>query len=286
MKRRFMVDNRGFSLVELLIVMLMLGIVTMAILGLYQSTQRSATTQDQVVEMQQNLRVGVDEIARDIRMAGFMLAGDAFSTAAANTLTLQTANVSGRMARVVTGFNSSTSANVDVIVAFSEMVDFFESGGSGDWVRIIRPPNQTEPLADTFQVASKSRTDRRLTLNNFSADAVLYQPGDIIVRVPSSTATLPRTITYSLAPDPDDPAITNLVRAADDGPQVVARNITGLAFSYLLDDDTESSTPANLSTIRGARVTLTSLVVTPSLQGGPPVTKTRSLTSTIALRNR
>lgn len=272
-------NSGGFSLVELLIVVMMMGIVTMGIYSLYESTQRTATTQDEVVELQQNLRVAMDQIARDIRMAGFMIDGAPLSAASANAVTLRTATPSGKMARVVANFTSSTSADVDVTVANSDMVDLFESGASGDWVRIIRPPDLTEPLVDSFQVASKNRTTRRLTLTNFSAAGTDYQQGDIIVRIKTSGTTLPRTISYALDG-------TDLERTADDGDEKLASKITGLAFSYLLDSGPETSTPANLAEIKAVRVTLTAQAVTQDAASGAPVTKTRTLTSIIALRNR
>ncbi len=70
--RRLMnLNNDAFTLVELLIVMAMMGIVTGSIYGIFVSSNRSYRTQDKVVEVQQNVRVGIDFMARDIRVAGF-----------------------------------------------------------------------------------------------------------------------------------------------------------------------------------------------------------------------
>lgn len=270
-------SSRGVTLVELMIVTLMMGIVTMAIFSLYQSTQRTASTQDEVVELQQNLRVGMDQIARDIRNAGFMIAGDPISVASANALTLQTGSTNGKMARITVAFNSpanDATATRDVTVASADMVDFFVSGASGDWVRIIRPPNQAQPLDDTFQVSSKDRDVPKLVLKDFvTATAVSYQPGDIIVRVSSSSGSALRTIAYSLSG-------TDLQRNDGVSTEVVASGINSLAFGYLLDDGTESSAPATLADIQAVRVTLTGQAST--VEG----TKNRSLTSVIKLRNR
>jgi len=63
--------NKGFTLVELLIAMAITGIVAGAIFTAFQSQQKSYGVQDQVVEMQQNLRAGMDLMVRDIRMAGY-----------------------------------------------------------------------------------------------------------------------------------------------------------------------------------------------------------------------
>ena len=62
----------GFSLIELLIVMAMLGVVMTAVYSLYYVQFRSALVQDEAVEVQQNLRISMDQMTRDIRMAGFL----------------------------------------------------------------------------------------------------------------------------------------------------------------------------------------------------------------------
>jgi len=58
-------------LVELLIAMAMLGIVMGAIYSTYKSQQDSYVVQEQVVEMQQNLRASLYQLTRDMRAAGF-----------------------------------------------------------------------------------------------------------------------------------------------------------------------------------------------------------------------
>ncbi len=62
--------EQGFTLVELLLAMGISTIVMSSIYYTYYSQQKSYTTQDQVVAMQQNLRAAMFYIAREIRMAG------------------------------------------------------------------------------------------------------------------------------------------------------------------------------------------------------------------------
>ncbi|MCK5244375.1 MAG: PilW family protein [Desulfobacterales bacterium] len=63
--------TRGFTLIELLISMALSGIVMSAIYTLFISQNRSYSIQEQVSEMQQNARVAMDRIVRDVRMAGY-----------------------------------------------------------------------------------------------------------------------------------------------------------------------------------------------------------------------
>jgi type IV pilus assembly protein PilW len=64
-------NKKGFTLVELLIAMAISGIVAGAIFTAFQSQQKSYLVQEQVAEMQQNLRAAMDIMVRDIRMAGY-----------------------------------------------------------------------------------------------------------------------------------------------------------------------------------------------------------------------
>jgi len=60
----------GYTLVELMVAVALTGIVTIAIYKSYISVSVGYDVQDQVVEVQQNARVAMDRMVRDIRMAG------------------------------------------------------------------------------------------------------------------------------------------------------------------------------------------------------------------------
>jgi type IV pilus assembly protein PilW len=64
-------NKKGLTLVELLVAMAISGIVAGAIYTAFQSQQKSYLVQDQVAEMQQNLRAAMDIMVREIRMAGY-----------------------------------------------------------------------------------------------------------------------------------------------------------------------------------------------------------------------
>jgi len=66
--------QNGFTLIELLMVILILGLVMGSVYSLYVTSQRTATVQDDVVDVQQNLRVATESISRDVRHAGFLIA--------------------------------------------------------------------------------------------------------------------------------------------------------------------------------------------------------------------
>lgn len=60
----------GFTLVELLISLVIAGIISIGVFDIYLSFFQSTERQDQVLEMQQNARVAIDDLERDLRLAG------------------------------------------------------------------------------------------------------------------------------------------------------------------------------------------------------------------------
>ena len=63
--------QKGFSLVELLVAMLISGLVMSAIYTVFNMQRKSYYVQDQVAEMQQNLRSALEMVSREVRMAGY-----------------------------------------------------------------------------------------------------------------------------------------------------------------------------------------------------------------------
>jgi len=82
--------KEGFTLPELLVVMVISGIVLAGIYTTYYTQQKSYVTHEQVVALQQNLRAGMYLMEREIRMAGCDPAHNAnagIATANSNTIT-------------------------------------------------------------------------------------------------------------------------------------------------------------------------------------------------------
>lgn len=63
--------NKGFTLVELLIAMAVSGIIMTGIYSAFKTQQDSYLAQEQVAEMQQNIRASLYLMTREIRMAGY-----------------------------------------------------------------------------------------------------------------------------------------------------------------------------------------------------------------------
>ncbi|MCX6729941.1 MAG: prepilin-type N-terminal cleavage/methylation domain-containing protein [Candidatus Portnoybacteria bacterium] len=73
--------SRGFTLLELMIAVAIFGIASAAIYATYQHQQDSYLIQEQVADMQQNLRAGMYFLTRGIKMAGYDPTGKAGAAA-------------------------------------------------------------------------------------------------------------------------------------------------------------------------------------------------------------
>lgn len=81
-------SEQGFTIIEM-IVSLVIGMLILGIaLSLFYVQRKSFGIQEQLTQMQQNMRVGMDIMSREIRMAGYLATSTpAFSLTEAGTVT-------------------------------------------------------------------------------------------------------------------------------------------------------------------------------------------------------
>ena len=71
MKNSMRLNNKGLTLIELLVGLVICAMVVAGIYRLFIAQSRAYTVQDQVVEVQQNIRSAMEVMLRDLRMTGF-----------------------------------------------------------------------------------------------------------------------------------------------------------------------------------------------------------------------
>ncbi len=287
----------GFTLVEILFVIAIFGIVIGAVYSLYLTNQKTAYVQEDLVDLQQNLRIAMDSITRDMRMAGTLvpLGTNPLANGSLNnystSVQINTASASGQFARVARSKSAATFTVFSTSVDSPESVDALTGAGGAGNVRLIRPGNRSNPVSpDTYLVLYPNATNRSgptVAMKRPDGTAFLAgagaDAGDIIAAASGTSAY--DTIVYSLAPCTDPPSLQCLKRDVNGGTSDdIASNISSLRFSYLYDDGTEGNNPSDPATIRSVRVTITGrTAATSALSGGP---KTRQITSVIKLRNK
>ena len=105
-------DTPGFTLVELLIAMAVAGIVMAGVYSAYSSQQRSYMAQEQIAAVQQNLRVAMYFMEREIRMAGCDPKGSAgagIRTAGPNSIRITMDTTGGE----TDGLDNDGDSNID-----------------------------------------------------------------------------------------------------------------------------------------------------------------------------
>lgn len=275
--------KKGFTLLELLVATTVFALVISGMYAAYSSMQKTTINQNNLVDVQQNLRVSMDLISRDIKMAAALIpAGTAgvSTNSDATTLNLATASSFYAYARISSDIEIPAGGGNDYPfnISVPTAIDYFAAGNS---IRIIRPQSGEQPYNapdnDELTVDSVDRNGRIITIDNFgNTDTTQYKIGDVIVRV-GNAAPDPSTIVWTLNG-------TDLSRNRDGmGAEVMANDVRALTFSYLLDNGTETTAPTDddLPLIRAIRVTIT----TDATQQIGGQDRQRSLSSTTYIRN-
>lgn len=83
------VTTRGFTLIEILIAMAIGAVVMAAVVDTFVTQRKSYNLQEEISEMIQNARIGMDMISRDVRMAGYNPAAGSFDAIPYDTTKLE-----------------------------------------------------------------------------------------------------------------------------------------------------------------------------------------------------
>ncbi|MHB1398664.1 MAG: PilW family protein [Trichloromonadaceae bacterium] len=286
MMRRGIVANRGcqaqagFSLVEILVAMVLMGIVVTAIFNLYLGTERSADTQDRIADVQQNVRFALDQVVRDIRMAGFAMpiadnaiTGGPSTPTAGNPFTMRTGSSSDKVLRIKADFTSPASAaTVQTITIDSEEVSGLFA--KDELARIIRRDTQHERIEGAVLIFTDNPSGSEVKLKGFTT-ATEFKEGDLIVHTVAG-ATNPMEFSYWLEGG-------EIRRSINGGtPRVLGQGISGFQLSYLFgrEDEAASLDATTLDDVRAVRVTIVGEATT---RDG---VKSRTVSSVVQLRNR
>lgn len=102
--------NKGFTLVELLITMVISGVIMTSVYSAFKSQQDSYLSQEQVAEMQQNLRAGLYVMTEEVRMAGYDVDKNGSKTGTAG---ISVANAAGITFTFVSDDDGTDNDNAD-----------------------------------------------------------------------------------------------------------------------------------------------------------------------------
>jgi len=304
-----MKNNKGFTMIELLVAMAISAMAMAAIYTAYNIQQKTFRQQNMISQMQQNARAAMFMLTRDVRMAGFGLASGQISYYdGSDTVTIN----------AVTGTNSNPDS-INIIYADSSCTTFITSamptpsselnvddtscfavddlivvsdGTNADIIQITT----VQPVAKKIQHNPSSPVNSPSGMSNaYGAGALMYKLKWISYDIGSSDSAHPR------------------LRVDTDGPlggssfQPFAENIEDLQIVYIFededelnmyDDGTDADDTNDADDIRSVRVSVLARTDTidinfsgnrPALEdhgaGSADKYRRRLLTSTIKIRN-
>lgn len=308
-------NDNGFTLIEILIAMAISGIVTAATYSTFKSHQGSYIAQDQVTEMQQNLRAAMSMISRDMRMAGYGVeAGEAFEIGGIDydydgEDDFQTnndpnrSNVDGVMIR------RSDSPPMDIIryqgAASNLSVCSPSDFQVGDILTIITESGSNKYYR-TIQVTQIQQTNANpcpSCCTSGKCDKINFSPGLSPYNNPgglgdgnweNGTVAQFRDIAYFV--DSNGPTLMRSVNGS--AAQPVADNIEDLQFAYQDEDGNWFNTPPSVQDIRSVRINVLASTdrgdsqligrrpqIEDHATGGPDNRRRRLLATTVRVRN-
>jgi prepilin-type N-terminal cleavage/methylation domain-containing protein len=268
MKNSYHKNEKGVTLIELLVALVMTGIITSAGFGIYLTQHEGWIIQEQVSNMQQNARASMHELETKIRLAGYGLPGGIEPIYASNTnpdtitIAFQNEfNCEATLEHAMSSPSSELRCDGHDVSCFSEST----------WAYIY------DRSADTgeFFWITQVQTGSSQILHSGMDLSRCYPTGSIVMYVER----------YKFYIDKTDTTHPNLMRqGVGETPQVYGEDIENLQFRYGLANGVFVDVPPAASVVREVLVTLTARTARKDLQFQGQYRR-RNLTSDVKVRN-
>lgn len=271
--RRTFKENRGLTLIELLVALVISAVIIAALYRTFVGQQKTYTVQEQVVDMRQNVRGAISNMMRELRMAGFGGVGMVLPITIGSGLDAVTCQnvVNANMPStgwitVVTALTSSSSTLTATVstnppsIAVSSLTD---TNGT-----VLFDINMKKYISiggvESNTITSIDTVNNELTLKE-----------RLIYKHPANTRVYPvRAISYRAGVRDEN---------TGGGPQPTAENIESVQFEYLDAQGITATSDAAVQMIR-VRVTAKTDMVDPEYKSGDGYRR-REISSNIQLRN-
>ncbi len=258
----------GFSLIEVLIALFLTTLITTAAFKAYITQHKNYLIQDDITEIQQGARASIDELTKQIRMAGYALPYGLPSIIAGNTdpdtitITYHQDGCDTYLSDPMPLPSSELKCGTD-ISCFS----------SGQWVYIWEPDSAK---GEWFEISEVQAAAFHLQHRESSLGRKYGAKSTIL--------SMARVQFYIDNTDPDHPNL--MMKAVGRDPQVYAENITDLQFQYKLSNGTIVDVPPIVEDIREVIIVVTgrSANPDPDRPDGDQY-RFRTYTSSVSLRN-
>lgn len=267
MKRIATRNQHGFSLIEVLIAVALMGIVTTAVFKTYINQHESYLVQEDISTIQHATRASIDEMTRQIRMAGNGVPSGLPSLAASNT---DPDTITVRYVRN----NCQTWLTEDMPQTSSELkcndVSCFQDG---QWVYVFEPDSGVGEWFEITQVQTGSDHLQHNTMDlsrKYGENSLVLALAQIKFYIDNTT-------------DPDHPTL--MVDIMGQGPLTYADDISDLQFRYRLNNGVLDDEPVLISDTREVLIAITGRSALPIAGDSVDTFRSRTYQSSATLRN-
>jgi len=234
---------RGFTLLELLISAAISVIIVGSALSVYLAQHKHLIIQDQISDMQQSVRAGMEELATKIRMAGYNVPSGINAIQAYNT----------NPDTIMVLYDTDVLEGVDIDHAMpmpsAELRcddDDLTPLQDGDWVFIYDPSAQ---VGEFFLISHVQYGSGHIQHNTMPLSRI-YPTGSTLTRIDRVKYFIDNTT------DANHPRL--MVQYFSNTPQIYADNITDLQFRYILSSGATVDVPPTSDMIREVLINMVS----------------------------
>jgi prepilin-type N-terminal cleavage/methylation domain-containing protein len=265
--------NKGVTLIELLIALVMSSILIAGLYRVFISQQKTYTVQEQVIDMQQNMRFAIYRMMSEIRMAGF---GNVIMVLPVQFTT------SGQMR------NFNHILNPDKPVAGSLTI----VSAIGEGAAIIEIPASNQIKVSSLSHFDKGKKkyisiggiESHIIIDIDTEDKKITLNRNIIYSHAIGTPVFPiRAISYQVVKE-NDMYILKRDENIGGGRQPLAENIENVQFEYFDDQGIPTADPSNIQMVK-VTVTARTKMADSDFKGGNGFRR-RQIASNINIRNR
>ncbi len=213
--------QRGTSFLEVMIALAIMGVITTAIFKLYIASHKNYIVQEEVQFTQQNARASIDELARQIRMAGYDLPLGMDAITSANT-DPDTITINYRSNNCETYLSAPMPQPSAELKCATDVSCFYD----GQWVFIFEPDSGGGEWFEITEVQTGSNHIQHNTMTlskKYNEDAILISMNSVKFFLDNTT-------------NPDNPTL--MMQLMGQAPQIYADNIIDLQFQYRMKNGT------------------------------------------------
>lgn len=262
------IGSTGFSLLEALIAMILAGVVMTAIFKVYVNQHKNWGQQEQIIDMQQNARAAIDELTRQIRMAGFGLPLQLDGIEAYNTdpdtiiLNYAADGCQAPIEHAMPNVSSELRCDGHDVSCFWD----------GQWVYIFDPDSGGGEFFEITQVQTASSHIQHNTMDLSRT----YDAGAILLALTRVKFFIDRSDT--LHPN-------LMIELPGQNPQVYAENITDLQFQYVMKNGAVVDQPPIPEDVRQVIIFVSARTNDKDIDLPGQPYRTRTITSAVNVRN-